>query len=131
MAATIGLDGLPATKIFEPSSLLVWSQNTADRVPEALIMVAQHELGAWMQQQRLVDDFHALLAVRATINDVAEEYETSSAIGRVFIYRCKERTKEIVSAVDIPDCIRQVHAEWCPFRDLVDLYVQKVSDALP
>lgn len=84
-----------------------------------------------MQQHRLVDDFHALLAVWTTINDVAEEYEASSMVGRIFFYRCNERKKEIVSAVDIPDCIRQVHAEWCPFRDLVDLYVQKVSDALP
>lgn len=43
MTATIGLDGFPATKFFKPSSLLVWSQNTADRLPEALIMFAKHE----------------------------------------------------------------------------------------
>ncbi|WP_083637342.1 hypothetical protein [Pararhizobium arenae] len=83
-----------------------------------------------MQQHRLVDDFHALLAVWTTINYVAEEYEASSIVGRIFIYRCEEQAKEIVSAVDIPDCISQVHSECCPFRDWVDLYVQKVSDAL-
>ncbi|CAK7256987.1 protein of unknown function [Shinella sp. WSC3-e] len=115
MTATIGLDGLPATKIFEPSSLLVWPQNTADRVPEAFIMIAQHELRLWMQQYRLVDDFHALFAVWTTINDIAEEYEAWCTTGSFFFYRCEERTKEIISAVDIPDCVRQVHAECCPF----------------
>ncbi len=71
MAATIGLDGLPATEIFEPFSLFIRPQNTTDRVPEAFIMISQHELGPWMQQHRLVDDFHALFAAWTTINDIA------------------------------------------------------------
>ncbi len=78
-----------------------------------------------MQQHRLIDDFHALLAAWTTINDIAEEYEGWCTTGSFFSYRCEERTKEIISAVDITDCVRQVHAEGCPF--LGKLPVRRMS----